>query len=48
MNVYEKHMLFALSLSAALMFLNIYAVTTGMADGYYSQVSEWLRPLFSK
>lgn len=40
-----KHMVIALSLSAGFIVFNIYAVTTGMADGYYAQVTEWLKPV---
>ena len=48
MTSYEKHMILALSLAAALVALNIYAVTQGLADSYYAEVTEWLKPLFSK
>ena len=47
MTSYEKHMVFALGLSTVLIALNVYAVTEGMADGYYTQVTEWLRPLLN-
>lgn len=38
----EKHLFVALALSALAMLVNIIAVTTGVADGYYSQLSSWL------
>ena len=43
---HEKHMIFALTLSAAFIIFNFYAVTAGVADGYYAQVTEWLKPVF--
>ena len=45
MTSHDKHLIFALSLSAVFISFNFYAVTVGIADGYYSQVTEWLRPL---
>jgi hypothetical protein len=47
MNRYEKHMFIALGLATTLMLFNIFAVTTGMADGYYAQLSDWLRNLLA-
>ena len=45
MTSYEKHMVLALGLSAVFIALNVYAVTEGMADSYYAQVTKWLKPL---
>ena len=39
MTSYEKHMILALSLAPALVTLNIYAVTHGLADSYYAEVT---------
>ncbi len=32
--------------AAALISLNFFAVITGLADGYYEQITELLRPIF--
>lgn len=45
MTSFEKHMFIALSVSSVLMLLNIYAVTNGLADDYYSHISAWLGSL---
>jgi len=45
MTSFEKHMFVALSVCTVVMLLNIFAVTNGLADDYYSQISEWLRNL---
>lgn len=43
MTVSQRHtMLIALSIATALVVLNIFAVTTGNADGYYTGVKEWI------
>ena len=46
MSSFEKHMFAALSMSTVIMLLNIIAVSTGVADAYYSQLSNWLHSLF--
>ena len=38
---FEKHMFIALSIATVAMLLNILAVTSGLADGYYSHINEW-------
>ena len=45
MNKSDKHILTALALSAVLMLVNIIAVTNGVADGYYLEISDWLNNL---
>ncbi len=45
MTRFEKHIFIALGISTVVMLLNIIAVTSGVADRYYSQVSQWLQPL---
>lgn len=43
MTISQRHaMLMALSIATALVVLNIFAVTTGTADSYYSGVKEWI------
>jgi hypothetical protein len=41
----EKYMFSALMLSTVLMMINIVLVTSGIADGYYWQLTEWLNNL---
>ena len=41
----EKYMFSALMLSTVLMMINIVAVTSGMADSFYSELTEWLNNL---
>lgn len=40
-----RYMFSVLMLSTVLMTLNIVAVSSGIADDYYSQLSEWLNNL---
>ena len=42
---YEKHILIALSLCTFIMLLNVVAVTTGVADPFYTPITEWLKDL---
>ncbi len=42
---FEKRMLLALAIATVVMLLNIVAVTSGSADGYYAQITAWLRNL---
>jgi len=35
-------MVSVLAASAAIVMLNIIAVTTGVADGYYAEISNWI------
>jgi hypothetical protein len=39
---YEKYMYSALMLSTVIIIINIVAVTSGLADSYYTQLTEWL------
>ena len=41
----EKYMLSALMLSTVVIMINIVAVTSGVADSYYMQLTEWLNNL---
>ena len=45
MNNSDKHIITALALSAILMLVNIIAVTNGMADAYYQEITNWLNNL---
>jgi hypothetical protein len=38
----EKYMFSALILSTVVIMINIVAVTSGIADSYYIQLTEWL------
>jgi len=42
MTSFEKNMLIVLSVSTAIMLFNIFAVSNGIAEPVYSQVSELL------
>ena len=35
-------MIAVLAISTAIVMLNIIAVTTGVADGYYAEISNWI------
>jgi hypothetical protein len=41
----EKYMFSALMLSTVVIIINIVAVTSGIADSYYTQLTEWLNNL---
>lgn len=41
----EKYMLSALLLSTVVIIINIVAVSSGIADSYYTQLTEWLNNL---
>jgi len=45
MSNHEKNLYIALMLSTVLMMINIVAVTSGIADSYYSQLTDWLNSL---
>ena len=42
MNRRDNYLITALAFSAILMLVNIIAVTNGMADGYYTVITDWL------
>ncbi len=42
MSILEKHIVIALTASTLLILFNIIAVTTGLADAYYSQIEQFL------
>lgn len=45
MNTHDRNLVFMMFMAAALVSLNFFAVTSGLADGYYDQLTELLRPL---
>ena len=45
MNTHDRNLMLMMFMTAALVSLNFFAVTTGAADGYYDQLTELLRPL---
>ena len=45
MSTHDKNLVLMISAAAALVSLNFFAVITGVADGYYDQLTELLRPL---
>jgi hypothetical protein len=45
MSTHDKNLVLMISAAAALVSLNFIAVITGVADGYYDQLTELLRPL---
>ena len=45
MSTHDKHLVLMISASAALVSLNFFAVITGLADGYYEQLTELLKPV---
>jgi len=43
MNVSQRHTMFTMLLIAtALVVLNIFVITTGTADGFYTGIKEWI------
>ena len=45
MNTHDRNLLVMMFMAAVLVSLNFFAVITGVADGYYDQLTELLRPL---
>ena len=45
MRSYERHLFIALALSTIVMLVNVFAITNGMADGFYYQITKWLTGL---
>ncbi len=45
MSPHDKNLLLMMSMAAALVSLNFFAVITGLADGYYEQITELLKPI---
>ncbi len=45
MTEHEKGIVTVVSIIMLLITLNFIAVITGMADGYYDQLTEWLKPV---
>jgi len=44
MTEHEKGIVTVVSITILLITLNFIAVITGMADGYYEDLTEWLKP----
>ena len=45
MNTHDRNLVLMIFLAATLVSVNFFAVITGLADGYYEQISELLKPL---
>ena len=45
MSTHDKNLVLMMSAAAALVSLNFFAVITGLADGYYVQLTELLKPV---
>jgi len=45
MSTHEKNLVLMMFTAAALVSLNFLAVVTGLADGYYEQLTEFLKPI---
>lgn len=45
MNTHERNLVLMMFMAAALVSLNFFAVITGVADGYYAKITEFLQPL---
>ena len=45
MSTHDKNLLLMMLTAAALVSLNFFAVITGLADGYYEQLTELLKPV---
>ncbi len=45
MNTHDRNLVLMMFMAAALVSLNVLAVTTGAADKYYESITEFLHPL---
>ena len=45
MNNHDRNLVLVMVMTAALVSLNVLAVITGAADGYYESITELLHPL---
>ena len=45
MSTHDKNLVLMMCFAAALVSLNFFAVVTGLADGYYEQITEMLEPI---
>ena len=45
MNTHDRNLVLMMFMAAALVSLNFFAVTSGIADGYYEQLTELLKPV---
>jgi len=45
MSTHDKDLVLIMFTAAALVSLNFMAVVTGLADAYYDQLTEWLKPV---
>jgi hypothetical protein len=45
MNTHDRNLVLMMFMAAALVSVNFFAVITGVADGYYEQLTELLKPV---
>lgn len=45
MNTHDRNLALMIFMAATLISVNFFAVITGLADGYYEQITEFLRPI---
>jgi len=45
MSSHERHLFIALALSTIVMLVNVIAITNGMADDFYHNITNWLTGL---
>ena len=45
MNAHDRNLVLMMFMAAALVSVNFFAVVTGLADGYYAQLTELLQPI---
>ena len=45
MRPHERHLFTALALSTIVMLVNVFAISNGMADDFYYQITNWLTGL---
>ena len=45
MNTHDRNLALMIFMAAMLISVNFFAVITGLADGYYEQITEFLRPI---
>jgi hypothetical protein len=46
MDTHDRNLFLMMFMAAALVSLNFFAVITGVADGFYNQFTEFLKPIF--
>ena len=45
MSTHDRNLVLMIFTAAALVSLNFFAVVTGLADGYYEQITDFLSPI---